>query len=84
MARLVATHRVVLGYYAEEPNMDAQAVEALTLIANTHCDVFQLGFAYSGLDGTAAADIVPRRGALTNGFMRPWWLVELVARVRRR
>jgi hypothetical protein len=70
----LANFKLQLGFYVQEPNIDSVAIELLNGIVSSHRDVFPLGFNYSNLLYTAAADVSPTPSHVTNGFVIPWWL----------
>jgi hypothetical protein len=75
LSSLASKHRLHLGFYAAEQRLCAAAVNALTDCANEHPDLFVHGFAYSGLPGLAAADLIPTDVSPLHGVSwPPQWL----------
>jgi hypothetical protein len=72
-------HNLHLGFYTSEPALSAAAATALTACADENRSLFVHGFAYSGVPGLAAADLVPSMHQLLLGvFQPPAWLAALL------
>jgi hypothetical protein len=78
LGELVRAHGLQLGYYTQEPALDAAAAEELTRVANQYPALFPHGFAYSGPLGAVAGDVLPAARSPATGVPVPWLLAPFV------
>lgn len=66
-----------LGLYVQEFAIDEAAIAILSQYANEHLDIFDLGFAWGGINGIAIRGIKPGRFTATDGLWNQRYIGEL-------
>lgn len=66
-----------IGLYCQEFAIDEAAVSTLARYANSHSDLYELGFAWGGINGVTIKGICPGRFTATDGLWNQRYIGEL-------
>jgi hypothetical protein len=70
-------YKLRMGLYCQEFAIDEAAVSILAKYANNHADVYELGFAWGGVNGITIQGICPGRFTATDGLWNQRYIGEL-------
>jgi hypothetical protein len=70
-------YKLRMGLYCQEFAIDEAAVSILAKYANDHADVYELGFAWGGVNGITIQGICPGRFTATDGLWNQRYIGEL-------
>lgn len=74
---LADAHRLNLGLYVQEPDIDPMAVAVLAVLANTRRRLFTMGFAWGGMSNSASGEIATGDTARQGyGGQNHWFVAE--------